>query len=149
MTTRYAAHDTAVTVLSTELNSLGNGSNKITSTARSNDAATTERELFAKFSLSLAAQGAARDSGASVSLYIIPEVDGTYAYGSDSLDPSGNHYVGSFNFDAATTARVDVLTDVRLPNSDYHVLVQNNTGQAFAASGNTLKIEIDPGYEDV
>jgi len=149
MTSKYAAHDTATTVLSTELNSLGNGSNKITGTALSNDAATTERDLFAKFSLSVAAQGSARSAGASVALYIIPEVDGTHAYGGDSLDPSGNQYMGSFGFDAATTARVDVITDIRLPNSDFHVLLQNNTGQALAATGTVLKMEIDPGYEDV
>lgn len=149
MTTRYAQHDSAVTVLSTELNNLADGGNKISTSPLSNDAATTERELFAKFSLSLAAQGSARSAGATVDLYILPEVDGTYPYGGDSLDPSSNHYVHSFHFDAATTARVDNITDVRLPNADYHVLVQNNTGQALAASGNVLKIEIDPGYEDV
>lgn len=149
MTTRYAQHDSAVTVLSTELNSLVNGGNKITTAPLSNDAATTERELFAKFSLSLAAQASARSAGAYVDLYILPEVDGTYPYGGDSLDPSSNHWVGTFYFDASTSARVDIITDVRLPNSDYHVLLQQNTGQAWAASGNTLKMEIDPGYEDV
>ncbi len=149
MSSRYTGKDSANTVLSTELNSLGDGSNKITSTALSNDAATTERELYADWSLSLAAQGTARDSGASVELYIIPEVDGTYAYGGDSLDPSPNHYVGSFSFDAATTARVDILVGRPLPNSDYHVLLQNNTGQAFAASGNVLKQEVYAGFEDV
>jgi hypothetical protein len=148
MSSQYTAKDSASTVLSTELNSLGDGSNKITGTALSNDAS-GERDLFADFSLSLAAQGSARDSGATVDIYIIPEVDTTYAYGGDSLDPSANHYRGSFRFDAATTARVDILDGVRLPNSDYHVLLQNNTGQAFAASGNVLKSEIYPGYEDV
>lgn len=149
MSSKYAAKDSAATVLSTELNSLGDGSNKITGTALSNDAATTERDLFADFSLSLAAQASARSAGATVDLYIIPEVDGVFAYGGDTLDPSANHYRGAFRFDAATTARVDVIEGVRLPNSDYHVLLINETGQSFAASGNALKMEVYPGYEDV
>lgn len=150
MATRYTAKDSASNVLTTELNSLGDGSNKITGSALSNDAATTERELFADFMLSIATQGSARDSGATVDLYIIPEVNGTYAYGGDALDPARKHYRGSFEFDAATTARVDIIEQVKLPMSDYYVLVQNGTGQAFASSGNVLSSEIfDGGYEDV
>ena len=149
MTSRYAAHDTESNVFTTELNSLADGSAVITSTALSNDAATTERELFAKFRLSIAAQGTARSSGAYVALYLIPESGGTFAYGSASLQPASQHWVGNFSYDAATTARVDVILDVRLPNSDYHVYLENNTGQALAASGNVLAIEVDPGYEDV
>lgn len=149
MSSKYTAKDTAATVLSTELNSLGDGSNKITGAALSNDADSTERDLFADFSLSLAAQASARSAGATVGLYILPEVDGVFAYGGDALNPSPNHYRGSFVFDASTSARVDILEGVRLPNSDYHVLLINETGQAFSASGNVLALEVYPGYEDV
>ncbi len=146
MTARYPAHDSEETALSTELNSLGDGNNKISS-ALSNDAASTERRLFANFRFSIAAQASARDTGGGIDLYIIPEVGGTYAMGGDSVDPE-MHYRGRFVFDAATTAREQVLEGVRLPNSDFKTLVVNNTGVALAASGNTLKFERD-GYEDV
>jgi len=146
MASIYSPKNTAETVLSTELNSLANDGNKITTSALSNDAS-NERYLFADFKLALATQGSARSSGANVELYIIPEVDGTFAFGGDSLDPIG-HYKGGFSFDAATTAREQIAEGVKLPNSDFHVLLINKTGQALAASGNTLKMERYKGYED-
>ena len=101
MAAKYAGHETASTVLSTELNSLADGANKITGTALSNDAATTERHLFASFSLSIAATSTR--TGSSVHMYILPEVDGSFVAGGDSLDPEQG-YVGSFNFDLTTSA---------------------------------------------
>ena len=137
---KWATPDTAEDVLTTELNSLSDAANKITTTAISNDQ-TAELDMYADFVLSLAAQGSARDSGAHVDLYILPQSDGTnYPYGGDSLDPSSNHWVGSFMFDAATNARVEVIRGVALPPMDFHVLVINQTGQAFASSGNTLQL---------
>jgi len=149
MTSKYAAHESNVNVLTTELDSLGDAGIAITATALSNDAATTERDLFATFALSISAQGTARSTGARCDLYVIPEVNTSFAYGSGALSPSPNHYRGSFFFDADTSARRDILEGIKLPNSDYHVLLINNTGQAFAASGNVLSMEITPGYEDV
>jgi hypothetical protein len=148
MSSKYTGKAAATSPMTTELNSLGDASNKLSS-ALSNDAATTERNLFADFSLSIATQGSNRDTGATVRLYVLPEVDGEYAYGGDSLDPSPAHYRGSFHFDAATAARVDIIEGVKIPNGDYKILLINNTGQAFAASGNVLKCEIYSGYEDV
>lgn len=137
---KHAAKAAAENVLTTQLNSLANGSLAITSTAVSNDAA-SELELYGDFRLYLNTQGAARSSGANVTMWILPEVDGTYPYGSASLEPQAELIVGSFSFDAATTARYAVLRDVPLPPSDFHVVVQNNTGQALASSGNTLVME--------
>lgn len=148
MSSKYTAKANSTTLLSNELDSLGDGSNKITGASLSNDVEMTERNLFADFSLSLAAQASARSAGATVGLYIIPEVDGVFAYGGDALNPSMNHYRGSFRFDASTNARTDILEGVRLPNSDYHVLLINSTGQAFSAAGNILKMEVYPGFED-
>lgn len=137
---KWNSPDSPETILSTELNSLANGANKITTTAISNDQS-TELDMFADFELYIAAQGVARDAGAYVALYILPTVDGTnFAYGGDSLDPDPNHHRGNFVFDAATTARYDVIEGIRLPPGDFHVLVMNETGQAFASSGNMLKM---------
>lgn len=145
MAAKYEGHSTFVTVLSTELNSLGDGANKITTTALSNDAATTERKLFSAFSSSLAAT--ATRTGSSVHLYILPEVDGGFVSGGDTLDPEQG-YAGSFNFELSTNARVAEIRDVRLPDSDFHVLLTNEIGVAFAATGSTLKMETD-SYADV
>ena len=132
-TLRWAARADEETVLSTELNSLGSGSNKITTSAMTN----TDRYMYADFELSIGSQTAR--TGSAVNLYLLPELDGTnFSYGGDSLDPSPNHFVGAFTFDLSISARVDIIRGVLLPVGSFHVLVENNTGQAFNASGNTL-----------
>jgi hypothetical protein len=139
-TVKWEAKAGVESVLTTELNSLADDGNKITTSALSNDAS-NELYLYADFKLYLAEQGSARDSGGGVALYILPEVDSDHNYGSDSLDPPVQHRVGFFEFDAAVTARESIIRGVLLPPSDFHVLVINETGQAFAASGNTLDME--------
>lgn len=139
-TIKHKAKESASTVMTTELNSLADDAMAITSTAVSNDAA-AELHLFGDFRLYLAAQGSARASDANVQMWILPEVDGTYPYGSASLEPQPELVVGSFTFDAATNARYAVLRDIPLPPSDYHIILKNNSGQALASSGNTLVVE--------
>jgi len=137
---KWNAPDSVETILTTELNALADGANKITGTAVSNDQA-AELDMYADFTLYLAAQGAARSAGAYVALYILPMSDGTnYPYGGDALDPAANLWTANFVFDAATTARYAVIRGVLLPPMDFHVLVMNETGQAFAATLNTLKM---------
>lgn len=123
-------------VLTTELNALADGANKITTSALSNDAA-AELDVYADFTLYVGVQ-TARDAGAYVSLYILPEVNSVFPYGGDSLDPAGNLCVGAFQLDAAVTARQAHIRGIILPPDDFHVLVINETGQAFAATLNTL-----------
>lgn len=137
---KWNAPDAKEDVMTTELNSLADGDNAITGTAISNDAA-GELDLYGNFKLYLATQGSARDSGAYVSMYILPEVDTDYAYGGASPDPAANLLAGNFLFDAATTARHAILRDVLLPPTDFHVVLINETGQALASTGNTLELE--------
>jgi len=139
-TIKHKAKASAETVMTTEMNALASGSLAITSSAISNDAA-GELDLYADFRLYLATQGTARSAGANVTVWILPEVDGTYPYGSAALEPQAELIVGSFSFDAAVTARYAVLRDVPLSPSDFHLVVQNNTGQALGATGNTIVIE--------
>lgn len=137
--TKWQTPASVETILTSTLDSLATGNNKITTTAVSNDAS-SELTLYGDFILSLALQASARDSGARVDLYLLPRSDGTnYPYGSDSLVPSNNQFVGSFLFDAAITARHAILRNIILPPMDFQVLVINQTGQAFASSGNILR----------
>jgi len=132
-TLRWATRVDEETVLSTELNSLGNGSTKLSAALGH-----TNREMYADFELSIAATSSRTAS--DVGLYILAELDGTnYQYGSDSLEPSANAFRGSFLFDTGqTAARVDIITGVLLPPGNFKVLVKNSLGVALAASGNTL-----------
>ena len=127
----YSAAST--TVLSTELNSLASGAASAASGALDNG---TLLDLFADLTFNIATQGAARTAGAFVSIYIIRATDGsTY----DGILAAGNEPRATFTFDAATTTWQFSRDDVPLPPGLYKWYAVNNTGQALAASGNTLK----------
>lgn len=124
------------TYLTTELNSLANGGNKLGA------AFDTTQALNIAMELNVAAQGSARSAGATCYVYLLKSLDGgsNYDYGSDSLDPPSSCLLAQFPLDAATTARV-VTAIVALPGDLAYakLLLKNSTGQAFAASGTTLK----------
>ena len=136
MAYKHSALETIFTALSTELNSLANGVACSPSSAFDNDDA-AQRWPTAMVEIYIAAQGTARSAGASVSLYIIPTTDGTN-YGDNTDECLENYAVGHYSLDDATTARY-ITARVHLPPSDYKVVLKNSTGQAFAASGNTVK----------
>ena len=81
-------------------------------------------------------------AGATIELYLLRAADGTnYEDGSASVAPNAGSRVGSFPVRAVTTAQRIVVRDVPLPPGLYKALILNYaTGQAFAASGNTLKV---------
>lgn len=137
--TKWSATTSPESILTTELNSLANGATKLSAAVSNDDAA--ERNLYADFEFTIAAQGSARANDAHVQLYLLPSIDGTnFTYGDDSTTPPASALVGSFILDASTSARVVHLRGVELPPEDFKLLVYNNTGQALAASGNTLKL---------
>jgi hypothetical protein len=136
---RWTDKVSAETVMTTELNALDVGDRNITGTAISNDGA-GEKHLYADFRLYLDTQATARVSP-NVQMWVLPEVDGTYPYGSGTLDPPVQLLEGAFDFDEATTARYSTIRMVPLPPSDFHVVLKNNTDTTFASSGNTLVME--------
>lgn len=149
MTLKFTERDTGTTVVTTELNSLADDTAALISTALSNDAS-TERDLFADFSISLAVQGSARDASAQVSLMIVPEIASAYGdvSGADvtaNLKLTANYIAraadgtaATFDLDAAVTARVITVAGIQIPNANYKVGLLNETGQALAATGNTI-----------
>jgi len=139
-TIKWEAPGSVQTYLSTELNSLADGANKLGG-AISNDAA-GELDLYMTVQLYLATTSA-RAVDARVDLYLLPTVDGTnFAYGSDSVDPSPDNWVGQFVPPADTSAVYMVIQKIEIPPVDFKLLVMNEINVAFAASGNLLKYKI-------
>lgn len=133
-TTRHTSYRaSAATALSTELNSLANGANTAASSAIDN---TTNLDLFLDVELVLAAQGSARSSGATVSLYLTTSLDGTNY---DDVHETTAELVAVFPLDAATTARRRTVRDVPIPPANFKLFARNNTGQTLAASGSTIR----------
>lgn len=124
-------------VISTGLDSLADAARAISS-AEDNE---TNKYRFCSFELEIATQGSARSAGAYCAIYIVTSVDGTnFQFGDASTAPPANALVATMPLDAATTARYQNSNLIPLPPLQFKVIVENQTGQAFAASGSELKI---------
>ena len=129
------------TYLSTELNSLADGGNKLG--AKIDNVADGENEMFLDLELNIAAQGSARASDATVQIYILYSVDDTnFDMGDDSTDPQPDSLAYVFALDASTSARYRTAVNIPIGPFDFKILPVNETGQDFAASGNTLKYRL-------
>lgn len=92
--------------------------------------------------------GSAPTANAPVELYLVPAPDGTnYDDGDGTPIAQFNTWVGSFLPRAVTTAQKMTLGIpgapqglVLLPPTKFKALVYNKSGQAFPASGSTLKM---------
>ena len=133
-TTRHKAFTAAIAaVLTTDLNSLANAGTSAATAALDNG---TALDLFADLTLTVATQGGARTGGAHVTVYIVQALDGTNY---DDVHAGTAEIFAVFSLDAATTARQITRRDIPIPPGLYKLFLVNNTGQAFAASGNILE----------
>lgn len=133
-TTKHKAWSAAAgSALSTELNSLANGSATAASSAIDNSSAL---DLYHDLILTVAAQGSARSAGATISVYMVSAADGTNY---DDVNATTAELVAVFPLDAATTARQATRRDVPIPPGLFKYFIVNNTGQALAVSASTLK----------
>lgn len=123
-------------VITTGLNSLANNAAAL-SAAQSNDAA-DEGDLYADLELAVTF-GTAPTENALVEVYIVRTVDGTNHETDSAEGRPKNGYVGGFVVDNVTTAQRLILPFVLLPPRDFKILLINKSGQAFPASGSTLK----------
>ena len=133
-TTSHKTYTVALTsILTTEFNSLANGSATAASSAIDN---TTNLDLFMDLQFNIAAQGSSRSTGATVSVYMTTATDGTNY---DDANTTTAELVAVFPLDAATTARQSTRRDIPIPPGKFKLFALNSTGQAMAASSTTLK----------
>lgn len=138
---KYEAPAAIQTYFTTDLDTLANGGNKLG--AKIDNVADGENEFFIALELSLATQGSARSAGAFVGAYILYSTDDTnFTYGGDATDPPASALADIFLFDAVVTARLVTLPKIPIRPFDFKILLMNETGEAFAGSGNTLKYRI-------
>jgi hypothetical protein len=141
---KFSEAGTGAALLTAELNSLADDAAAVSAATYSNDSS-AERALLANFLIIIAEQGSARaGSPCQVSLLLVPEVNGVFG-DTATLATAAGHVArrsdGSactFALDAAVTGRSLAIASVQLPNSNYKVGLLNESGQAFAASGNTI-----------
>ena len=102
-----------------------------------------ENEMLMALELVIGTQGSARDAGGYVAVYLLPSVDDTtFSYGDDTplIDPGTLLCI--FSLDAATTARTVTRVNLPIPPLDFKLLVENQTGQALGATGNSLSYRL-------
>lgn len=130
----------AATVISTAANSLANGSLIDSSEIDNTSGGTNGNAMEIDLDLSLASLNIS-SATAYVAVYLVPTVDGTnyphYTTGATPKMPS-HYFVGNMLFNVLNGAQRQVLTDIQIPPGKFKFAIINNTGVAFAASGNTL-----------
>jgi hypothetical protein len=133
-TTQHQAYAAAIaSVLTTDLNSIANAAISAASSAIDN---TSNLDLYDDLTFTIATQGGTRSAGATVSVLMVQALDGTNY---DDVEATCGQLVAVFPLDAATTARQVSVRDVPIPPGLFKYFVRNNTGQAFASSGNILE----------
>lgn len=136
----------AVALLTTELNGLGNGSLTsfgpvITPGATTN---LTVRHLRGDLALKLASNSLVFTAASFVAVYFVPAIDGTnYPKLSGANLARSNYRVGTIALYPATPSAEIIYENVRgvlIPNAPFKVVLENLSGVALPASGNTLDL---------
>lgn len=129
---KWGAPSSAISLLGTEMNSLGNNTLSALGTEYDNS---SNRYPFADFELVLGSL--TPTSGGFVSLYLAPELDGSNY--PDAKRESMQMYIGGFSLDTAAAGKRTTIKGVQLPPSKFKVYVDNQAGVSLNASGNTVK----------
>lgn len=104
-------------------------------------------DLYGFVTLTVAAQGGNRSTGASVTLIAYPTAGSGPDVPTDTGSVGGGERYAATVTSGVSTACTVVFPMVRLYPCSMRFQVLNSTGQAFAASGNTVKVQ--PYNEDV
>ena len=137
-TEKWSGYTSQGNVLSTELNSLGNGSYCSAGSAYDN---TTNLDRFGVAELSVTF-GTAPTSDSPIHLFAVIAPDGgtNYTDGGGSVRPPDAVYLGTFQLRNVTTAQIVHTKRFELPPGKMKFVAYNGSGQSFPASGSTVKL---------
>ena len=120
--------------LTTELNTLASAARVIG--AAIDD--TANLNMYMDVEVVLAEQSSTRTAGCHIAVYLVTSIDGTnYGYGDASVQPPASSLVAALPVDAAVTARRLTSKPFLVPPGKWKLVIENNTGYALAATGNT------------
>lgn len=134
---RKAYTQALTTILSTEFNSLASGSSTAASSAVDNS---TNLDLYIDL-LGQVTFGTAPTASGTLDVYLLPSLDNTtFEDAKTGASPfvAKAMYLGAMELQAIVTAQAKTLTWGPLPQY-FKLVVVNNSGTAFPASGSTLK----------
>ena len=126
-------------VMGTELNSLASGSMATSAAAYDN---TSNLDIYVDIEVLLAAFSPVTTTPPYVTLFVQESVDGTNFPAQSAADmrlTSSQLLVTIPIGEAASTAQRVVARQVQIPPAKFNVLLDNQTGTTFAASGNTVR----------
>jgi len=126
-----------VTLMDTELNSLGSLASTQSITAFDN----SDTDFYGDIEL-VVPYGLRPDVGPHSDIFIKPSVDGVNYPGSGSVIPQGALYIGTIQNLRDTNGKVlrAVLPRVSIPAGLIKFWIKNLTNTSYISSGNTLKI---------
>jgi hypothetical protein len=124
------------TVLTTELNSLGNGAYSGVGTAIDN---TSNLDQYGALDIVLASLNPT--SGAYLQLFLVQSIDGTtYEDPPSSTNPGYQMSVGVFSVTTGSAAKRLMSPWFRIPPGKFKFVLLNGTGVALGAASNTVTL---------
>lgn len=135
---KWNAPSSTVTVLTTQLDGLANNAATAASSAIANQ---TNLDIYTDWELVLGSLSPA--AGAFVSVYIMEAVDGTNYPAPSAADmrlqTTQLLFVAPLGTTAATAQRI-AIRNVVIPPGTFKIILDNQSGVALNATGNTLKM---------
>jgi hypothetical protein len=134
-TFKWESAESIASALTTELNSLANGSYSNASSAIANATG-----LYEFMALELVLASLTPTGTPTVSVFLLPTIDGTnYEDGGGATAPSPGTLIKAFSLSTSASAKRRTAYGIVLPPFGFKLVVLNSAGPSFAASGNTLK----------
>ena len=139
---KWQAAPTKTQIMTTQLDGLANNTISSASTEVDNS---VNLDTYAWLELNVTFGSAPSDANPTVDVYMAKAPDGTN-YESAPLTggaQQGHMFIGSFPVQKVTSAQRIVVGPIPLPPTKFQLYLDNQTGQAMAANGNTLDIYTD------